>query len=154
MDSAYPGIVPQLIAAGLAGPEAFPQCFNSHIEANFIPELERVNDGLSGVVDAHLAAGELMDINALSEGFSRRINEPHAQCLDPRPPSAIRKGHPDFIRLLGPDFMKTERRKEAYDPFWNKFGRLQERAVFLHLAGEPIETPACPLNDLFPVKIT
>jgi hypothetical protein len=70
------GKAPELVESGAVGTSIVAQCLQCHVEANLVPILETVGDGLCRAIDSDPDALNEMLLDAFLESPPREADDP------------------------------------------------------------------------------
>ncbi len=116
-----------------------PKRFNGDIEADFVPKLKYVRQGLRDCVDLNVTAVNYVSFNALMKCGATEMNK---LCWKPnraRYPYTSLERDPDIGRELSADPVEIEGRKQADNATWRSACDQRQCVVFANGAiGEPV----------------
>jgi hypothetical protein len=120
------------------------QCFERHVEADFVPESKTVRNRTREAVDPNCLSLDAILLDAKVEHGRRDVDYSKRRRRKAWHTRAPRDGEPDFIRKLRPDVVEPKRRDEADDGMRKGSGRDDQVVVLCRecCLGQPIASRA------------
>ena len=127
--------------------QVLAQRLDGDIETDLVSVLEAVGDCFLARSDANVHPFELVGLDAVGQGDAGEADDAERGPIGDRLPGLYIDRHPDFVRNLRTDAVKTKCGEQAYDAMRNARGRFHERMVLrnLGLRGN-VEPSAYPLD--------
>jgi hypothetical protein len=120
---------PKLIHSRFFQAVAFLESFHRYIHPNFVPKLETIGNCLGWSVYLETSASNRIFLHSGMKSFSRHTHKSNGRRSYSGGPCLDSDGHPDFMRGLGRELMKSKGREETNDAVRNLVRRFYEGKV-------------------------
>jgi hypothetical protein len=109
---------------------AFFESFHRYINSDLVPKFETIRNCLGWSVYLETSASNWIFLHSRMKGFSRHSHKSNGRRSYSWGPCLDSDGHPDFMRGLGCELMKSKGREETDDAPRHFVGHFDERMMF------------------------